>query len=324
MNVRLAAPVGFVGGCEPAPTFERVARGLGIELIVFTPCRPGPLGEIGPLGAIGATSTAAGTLDDFVARSGVITLGYGCDHQTYCALMDAAARKLRPNSSTVHLARDPLAARSVFQDWGFEVAEFEEIDSGDTEAVERFGRRHGWPVRLRAARWGPTGPAVHVVRPYSVLDQAWADSNGQRWLLEAYEPLAAGLAVVIARRPSGQQVVYPVLANAEHDCRPGAQAPFAASLEEHAISTANSIVDRLDATGIIIVRFSCGQDGRLLVDDIADGPDVSLEDSGAPDDSLVAVHLRAILDWPLDLATAPQQNAARLPRPSQRAWNSRT
>ena len=314
MNSHPKELVGFVGGRESARKFEQAAWGLGVELIVFTPDWPGETEDIGEI----ATSFAADTLDDLVARSTMITLGYGCDHRTFCTLMDAAERKLRPNSSTIHLAHDPLAARHVFQDGGFAVAEFEEIDSGDTEAVQRFGRRYGWPVRLRAARWGPARPAVHVVRPYSVLDQAWANSSGQLWLLESYEPMAPRLTVVIARRPSGQEVVYPVIVDTGRDCRQDHQSPDTASLQQRAISTARSIVDVLDATGLVSVRFVYGQDGRLAVDDYAYGPDVYPAAGAATDDSLVAVHLCAILDRRLDsTSTAEPNRRSALDRPAR-------
>ena len=301
MNLHPTAPVGFVGGHASATRFERAARDLGIELIVFTPDWPEPLDEIGAM----ATRSTAATFDDLVTRSAVITVDHGCDHQTYRDLMDAAGRKLRPSSSTIHLAHDPLAARYVFQDCGFSVAEFEEIDSGDDDAVERFGRRHGWPVRLIAPRWGPAEAAVHVVRPSSVLDQAWADSSGQLWLLEACEPAAPQLTVVIARRPSGEQIVNPVTVRPDQGGRPQHLQPVAAPIVECAIATAVSIADGLDATGVVTVKFVYGNDGRLLVDDFAIGPDVDPLLGVALDDSLVAVHLRAILDWRLHPAPYP-------------------
>jgi 5-(carboxyamino)imidazole ribonucleotide synthase len=303
MNSNPTAPVGLVGGRASVRSFERAARDLGIELIIFTPDQSGQLEEIGA----NAPRSTVDTLDDLVARAAVITVGYGCDHRTFCALMDVAERRLQPNASALHLSHDPLAARYVFQDSGFAVAEFEEVDSGDTDAVERFGRRHGWPVRLRGARWGSAEPAVHLVWPFSALDQAWADSGGQLWLLEAYEPLAPRIAVVIARRPSGQQVVYPVIADTERNCRPPHLLPLAAALEEHAISTAKSIADGLDATGIVTVRFLFGHDGRLLVDDFVCGPEMCPLTDVAAVDSLVAVHLRAILDWHLDRASDPTE-----------------
>jgi len=288
--------VGYVGGGEPARRFQQAAADLGIELVVHTPH---------PARACGATVDAsnplvADTLDELIVRSALIILGHGCDHRTYSALKEAAGPTLRPNPSTIRVAHDPLAARYVLQDCMFDFAEFEEIDSGDTEAVARFARHHGWPVRLRAASWGTTEPAVHLVRPYSRLDQVWADTFGQLWLLEACEPLAPQLCVVIARRPAGEQFVCSVIATDTQDCRPRRTVPVAATIAERAIATATSIVDGLDATGIVTVQFLHSRDGRLLVDDVTYGPEPGPATDATTIQARYAAHLRAILDWPLD------------------------
>jgi len=300
MNVRPVAQVGFVGRIESARKFE-FAAGLGIDLITFSPDRSGQ-----PEGSGSGTDM----LDDFAARSSVITVEFGCEHDMFCTLMDIADRKLRPNSSTIHLAHDPLAARYVFQDCEFEVAQFEEVDAGDDAGVQRFARQHGWPVRLRPSRWGLGGPEVHVVRPYSVLDQVWAHSSAQRWLLETWESLAPQLTVVIARRPCGDQVVLGVKANPTQDCRSRRELPLSASIRERAISTASSIVEGLDATGIVTVQFVCSSDGRLLVDDFTYGPDACAAASADADDTLFAAHLRAILDMDRPLGNNGTKSSA--------------
>ncbi|MEO5901582.1 MAG: ATP-grasp domain-containing protein, partial [Ilumatobacteraceae bacterium] len=210
-----------------------------------------------------------------------------------------------------------LAARHMLQNCMVDFAEYEEIESGDTEAVARFARHHGWPVRLSAARWGTTRPDVHLVRPYTALDQVWADAPGRLWLLETHEPLAPQLAVVIARRPSGEQVVCPAIATGERDCQPRRPVPVAASIIDRALTTATSIVGALDATGIVNVTFLHSHDGRLLVDELTYGPEPSPESSAPADHSLHTVHLRAILDWPLDPAPTTDPNR-RQPRRPQR------
>ncbi len=273
--VQPVGAVGYVGGGEPARSCRRAAAELGIELVVVTP-------------------------DELIAGFAVVIVGPGCDRQGYTALLQTAGLTLRPNPSTIRVAHDPLAARYVLQESVYDFADFEEIDSGDTEAVQRFARQHGWPVRLRAAHGGTTAPAVHLLRPYTVLDQLWADTIGQLWLLEAHEPTATVVSVAIARRPSGQQVVCSVAANDGWGCRTRRPLPLAASIANRAIATARSIVDGLDATGIVTVQFLRSHDGRLLVDDITYGPEGVPETDAATNHSLYALHLGAILDVPFD------------------------
>ncbi len=298
------SPIGYVGGGAAAHLFRQAAADLGIELMVLTPDAPPQSGAIGE-----ASNPFADMLGDLVARSAVITLGRGCDHRTYSVLVEAAGPALRPNSATIRVAHDPLAARYVLQDCVFDFADFEEIDSGDTEAVNRFAQHHGWPVRLRTAQWGTFEPQVHVARPYSVLEEVWADNTGQLWLLETCQPLAPQLTVVVARRPCGQQLVCSVIATAGQGRQPRCTAQAAAAIRERAIVTAMSIVDGLDAAGIVSVRLLHSRDGRLLVDDVTCGPENHPVTNASNGQSLYSIHLRAILDWPLD-PTATRDDGA--------------
>lgn len=300
------AHVGLVGRREVTPKFQVAAAGLGIDLVTYSPTRSAQCGS---------SSSGIDVPDDFLAQSTIITVEFGCEHDTFWTLMDVD-RKLRPNSSTIHLAHDPLAARYVFRDCGFEVAEFEEVDRGDDERVQHFGRHHGWPVRLRPPCWGLDGPVAHVVQPCSDLEQVWANSRAQRWLLETWAPLAPHLAVAVARRPTGDQNVLGVQATPAHHCRSRAEAPISTSVRERAVSTTRSIVDGLDSTGVVTVHFICGTDGRLLVDGFTYGPTADSTASCAANAPLFDAHLRAIMDRDFDITTRSEAGGERHARPA--------
>ena len=296
MSSRTVAQVGVVGPVESARKFEAVASGLGIDLITFRTD-----------GSAGSEETGerAETLDEFVGRSAAVAVEFGCSYDIFCALMDVADRKLRPNSSTIHLAHDPLAARYAFHDCGFEVAEFEEVDAGADGDVQLFGRKHGWPVRLRPSRWGLERTADSVVRPYSGLDHVWAGNSARRWLLETWIPLAPHVTVVLARRPSGQQAIHAVTSTLQNELGPRREVLLAGSIRERAISTARSIVDGLDATGIVTVQLVHCPDGRLIVDDLTCGPAACGAVDSLTGNAFIAEHLRAILDMAPALTAPP-------------------
>ena len=130
-----------------------------------------------------------------------------------------------------------------------------------------------------------------------------ADS-GELWLLEACDPLAPQLTVVIARRPSGHYVAYPVIATTQKDFLPHRQLPIAESITDRAIATAKSIVDGLDTSGIIVKFLHC-RDGRLLVDDFTYSPEVELLAGVPTGNALYAAHLRAVLDLPPEPTSKP-------------------
>ena len=285
-------PVGYIGGHRGARRYRQAAHDLDIEMVVLI---PDPPRRAGTPAEASSSAAAVDRLDEFIDRCGVITLGHGCDEETYARLAQDAGPRLRPNPSTIRLSNDPLAARYVLQNCGYDVAEFEEIDSGDTRAVKRFARQHGWPVRLSTARWGTVSPDVHLLRPHSFLDQVWTE-GGHLWLLEACEPSAPQLTVVIARNRSGHHIVHPVTATARADSPPHRRPPIPESVIDRAIATAKSIVDGLDTTGVATVKFLHCRDGRLLVDDLTHGPEAGPPDGVPTGNSLYATHLRAILD----------------------------
>lgn len=192
---------------------------------------------------------------------------------------EAVGRTLRPESATIHFANDPLAVRHFLREGGFDIAEFQAITSGDGGAVLRFARHHGWPVCLRSTRGAQRRCDVRVVRPCTDLDQIWAKTAEEQWLVDAYEPLALELTVTIAQRPSGHRVVYPVYATDRSYRQPRQMSAEADPINDRATAIANSIVEGIDATGILTVKLLATRDGRLLVDDFAHGP-YDVEETG--------------------------------------------
>ena len=163
--------VAYIGDAESGCRYRHAAACLNIEMLIITPA------AIWPASAVTDTAgSVADRIDTLAARSAAITVGQGCDLRTSASLLKVGP-KLRPNWSTIRLAHDPLVGRYVLQDCGYDVADFEEVDSGDTRAVRRFARQHGWPIRLSAARWGTIRPEIHLVRPYSELDEIWVPAG---------------------------------------------------------------------------------------------------------------------------------------------------
>ncbi len=293
-----AAQVAFVGGGEQARRFQQAAIDLGIDLVVITPYERGT--DHGGLDR--PRVSTAGILDDLLALTApnaVVTLGDDSLRHAYLEAAAVAGRTVRPNAATRRVTTDPLAARRLLSECGFDLAPFKEIDARDARAVVRFAQRHGWPVRLSTARREQTSSNVHIVRPFTVLDHVWASSTERRWLIEACEPTAPELTVTVVRRPSGQRIVYPVIATTPDG---GASLLMDAATETRARSIATAIVDGLDATGVITVALVCSRDGRLVVDDVTQGPFLRTVSTFDADTSLFADHLRGILDMHLDPA----------------------
>jgi len=134
-------------------------------------------------------------------------------------------------------------------------------------------------------------------------DIDWGGGDEPAWLAEEHIALEAELAVIVARRPSGAAVTYPVVQTTQIEgiCNwlvtPAAVAP---ALAAEAQRLALRLAEDIGAVGIFAVEFFVGPAEQLLVNEVALRP----HNSGhatieANVTSQFHQHLRAVLDWPL-------------------------
>ena len=126
--------------------------------------------------------------------------------------------------------------------------------------------------------------------------------RGAPLVLEPRLELDAEVAVLVARRPSGEQVSWPVVETVQVDgmCDEVVlPAPIDAALAADAARIAEHVAELTDAVGVLAIElFVVG--GELLVNEIAP----RVHNSGhvtidACRTSQFEQHLRAVLDWPL-------------------------
>jgi len=115
-------------------------------------------------------------------------------------------------------------------------------------------------------------------------------------------PIEREVAVLVARRPSGESVVYPMVETVQrdgicHEILAPAGVPESLAAEGQALGAA--IAEACGATGILAVElFVAG--GRLLINELAARPHNSGHSSIEGNvTSQFENHLRAVLDWPL-------------------------
>ncbi|MEX1022162.1 MAG: 5-(carboxyamino)imidazole ribonucleotide synthase, partial [Dehalococcoidia bacterium] len=215
----------------------------------------------------------------------------------------AAGGIVRPGAATLAYAKDKLHQRTRFLAAGLPVPAFGE--TRDAAAIERFAERHGWPVVAKAQRGGYDGRGVWILDGPDAAERLAAESAelGVALLVEEHVAIRQELAVLVARRPSGETVVYPVVETVQRDgiCHevlaPAAVPPDVAA-EARAIG--ERIAELTDAAGIIATELFLAEDGRLLVNEVATRPHnsghFSIEGCAT---SQFENHLRGVLDWPL-------------------------
>ena len=247
------------------------------------------------------------------ARSNVVTFDHEQVDLSILRTLAADGVTIRPGLSTLEMATDKAHMRSVLVAAGIPVPAHLVLDAGlagealPTAEIEQFAATHGWPLVLKTARGGYDGKGVWIVDDPDEVAAVTAPLVG-RLLLEEMVPFQAELAVMVARRPSGEMVTWPAVETAQVDgvCRevlvPGRLPP---DVVERARALGQAVAEIAGAVGVLAVElFWSG--GVLMVNEIAARPHNSghWTIEGAVT-SQFENHLRAVLDLPLG-SPAPQ------------------
>jgi len=177
--------------------------------------------------------------------------------------------------------------------------------------LERFLAEGGGTAVVKTARGGYDGKGVRVVTGADeVVDWlAAAADGGPDVLVEERVPFVRELAVLLARRPSGEVRCWPVVETVQRDgvcAEVVAPAPgLDPAVARAAVDAAVRVAEGLDVTGVLAVEMfevagADGAPGGVLVNELAMRPHNSghWTIDGAVT-SQFEQHLRAVLDLPL-------------------------
>ncbi|MBI2766723.1 MAG: 5-(carboxyamino)imidazole ribonucleotide synthase [Chloroflexi bacterium] len=292
----LLSRVGMVGGGPVARMTYQAGIGLGLSMRVLAERPEDP-----------AALAAAGVeLGEPAGLAALARFADGCDVVTFAHEMVAADRleqlvarghELRPGPGALLFAQDLRYQREQFRVLRLPVPPHAPVAA--IADVEVFAHNHGWPVVLKAAR----GRGIWIARNASNAAAAYAQAGPSMELLaEAFVPIEREVAVLVARRPGGESVVYPVVETVRVDgmCREVvAPADIGPRLTSQARELALRIAGIVDAVGIMALELFLA-DGVLLINRVKVRPHnsghFSIEGCGT---SQFENHLRAVLDWPL-------------------------
>ena len=309
--------VGIVGGGQLARMLAEAATPLGIHVRVLAETEGECAGEVVPDIVIGSADDAE-ALRSFAATVDVLTFDHeNVDHDAL-AQIERDGTPVRPGVATLRFA-DKAHQRREFAAAGLPVPPFVVIDplhDDDHLAVAAgFVAQHGQATQdglivLKASRGGYDGRGVWMLGR-SELPGFLAAYRGAPLVLEPKLTLERELAVLVARRPSGQIVTWPVVETIQVDgmCDEALlPAPVDAALSAEAERIGRAVAVLVDAVGVFAVELFVS-DRQVLINEIAprvhNSGHVTIEGSVT---SQFSQHLRAVLDWPLgptdSLATA--------------------
>lgn len=229
--------------------------------------------------------------------------------------LEAEGHACRPGPHALLFAQDKGAMRARLSELGVPCPRHALVaDAADLDAFA--ASVGGYPVVVKTTRGGYDGKGVWVLHSADDADEAFTRANdaataagGRVLLAEERVAFRRELAMLVARRPSGDVVAWPVVESRQADgiCKEVvAPAPdLDPALADEAADIARTVATALDVTGVLAVELFESTDGRLLVNELAMRPHNTGHWSidGAVT-SQFENHLRAVLDLPLGPAGA--------------------
>lgn len=302
--------IGILGGGQLGKMMAAEAVRMSINVRLLSPKTAGPMQAYA--GARTADWTDPDILRDFAGDCDVITVESEWAPADAAAEVVSAETDVWPSPETLALIKDKGIQKRHLAEAGCPVPEFECCETVD-EAVE-VADAFGYPVVLKQYRGAYDGYGNATVHSADALRNAWPDLAAEDGLMvEVFANFTRELAVQVARRPGGDQKVYPVAYTEQKNHRCHAvevPADVDPAVKEDARSIAQRAVDAVDGVGLIAVELFEMPDGRVLVNELAPRPHntghYSIE---ACHSSQFENHVRAILDWPLGATSMRSPNA---------------
>jgi 5-(carboxyamino)imidazole ribonucleotide synthase len=292
--------VGMVGAGQLARMSLAAATALGVRLRLLAAAPDDAAAQVSADVTVGAPADRA-AVTGFAAGCDVLTFDHELVDLGLLAELEAAGHTIRPGPAALALAVDKRHQRAVLGVAGLPVPAHTDV-TGQAD-VAAFAAAHGWPVVLKAATGGYDGRGVWVLDGPEAPLPPPADAGGRPLLVEEHVDIERELAVLVARRPGGQAVVWPLVETVQVDgiC---VELLVPARVEPAVASSARAIglavAETAGVTGVLAVELFLTGSGELVVNELATRPHNSghwtIEGART---SQFANHLRAVLDLPL-------------------------
>lgn len=292
--------IGILGGGQLGKMMTAEAVRMGIETHLLSPKDAGPMQYYS--GAQSGDWTDPEVLEPFVSHCDVVTVESEWAPADEAKEVLPEGTALWPSTETLSIIKDKGVQKQHLADAGCPVPAFRRCETME-DALDAAGDL-GYPVVLKQYRGAYDGYGNATAHSEEELKDAWPDLAADDGLMvESFADFTRELAVQVARRPGGEQVVYPVAYTEQRDHRCHAvevPANIDPEIAERARSIARDAVDAVEGVGLIAVELFQMPDGDVLINELAPRPHntghYSIEGSYT---SQFENHVRAILDWPL-------------------------
>ncbi|GAA2242446.1 5-(carboxyamino)imidazole ribonucleotide synthase [Herbiconiux moechotypicola] len=293
----------MIGGGQLARMMVPPAIELGIDIRVLAEAE-------GMSAAIAATGvgdyTDLETVRRFAETVDVVTFDHEHVPQSVLRALVEAGVAVHPGPDALQFAQDKLAMRERLGELGVPMPDWARVET--PAELEEFLAGHGGRAVVKTARGGYDGKGVRVVESaaqaedwFRALDE---DGRGGALLVEELVEFRRELAQLVARRPSGDLTLWPVVESVQKNgvcAEVIAPAPGSAGrVAEMAARIGTTVAEELGVTGVLAVELFETTDERILVNELAMRPhNTGHWTIDGSTTSQFEQHLRAVLDLPL-------------------------
>lgn len=239
-------------------------------------------------------------LDHFAESVDVVTLEFENIPVESVARI-ATRRPMRPGHHLLAISQDRLFEKEFVRNLGLETAPFVAVDT--PEAAAAAARTLGADTILKTRTLGYDGKGQASVRTPEQAAEAFIRLGSVPCILELRVPFFAEASVIVARNPSGQVQVFPMVENVHRNhilhqtfAPPRFDGPWGASAE----ALACAIAENIGLEGLLTIELFLLSDGRVLVNELAPRPHNSghWTQNGCQTDQFEQL-VRAVCDLPL-------------------------
>ncbi|MEX2153027.1 MAG: 5-(carboxyamino)imidazole ribonucleotide synthase [Gemmatimonadaceae bacterium] len=264
------ATIGILGGGQLGRMTALAARAMGYGVHVLDPdanCSAAPVADR----VVAARFDDVDAARELARHCDVVTLEI---EQIATDVIDAANAyaPARPGSDVVGIVQDRARQKAWLENNGFPIGRYRVIDSADAvgAAIRALG-----DTFVKSSRGGYDGRSQTRATDPATSAEIWRSLGGRAAVAEQALELAGELSVMVARRPNGDVLVFPVALN-HHERQILAwsvlPAPLPRTLVERALEIGRALADKIGLEGLLAVEMFLTTSGDLYVNELAPRP----------------------------------------------------
>jgi 5-(carboxyamino)imidazole ribonucleotide synthase len=292
--------LGVVGAGQLGRMMQQAAIAIGVDLRFMAETDSDPAVQVAPGWEIGSAMHDV-DLGRFAATAEIVTFEHEVVDLEGLEDLERGGAVFRPGSRSLRVVADKLGMRRAVEWAGLPVPPWKQAKTvADVEAALAQ-----WPdAVIKLSRGGYDGRGVFVVHGVDEARDLAGTLLGKRipLLVEPLLDFEREIAVIVARRPGGETVVYDPVQTLQVDgqCRQvTAPSGLPSDLDAEARRLAEAVAVAIDVVGLVAVEMFVVE-GALLINELAVRPHNSGHHSiEACVTSQFENHIRAVLDLPL-------------------------